>query len=430
MIAMAEGCTLTSKAENRQSSAENKQAMPQPSRFLARQPILDAQREIVGYELLFRSGWENSFSGESDDASRQMLDNCVYLGVEALVGDKLAFINCTREALVNKLVLLLPPERAVLEILETIEPDAELVSACLELKKLGYKFALDDFILKPEMQPLIDLASYVKVDFRQSDAAERKQIHQMVRGSKAVLLAEKIEDQAEFDVALAEGYKLFQGYFFCRPKVLANREIPPSRMNYLRLLVEMTRNPLDMHKVTNIVEVEASLSYRLLRMANSALWGIRYDVTSVNDAFMVVGENRFRSLVSVAASCALGSEQSPALVGLSLERARFCQLLATLARQDPAEQFMLGLMSLLDAMLQTPMESIIQSLPLRAEAKEALLGATVPAAVPLRILHGIEDGDWACCQGAIEELGSNEETVSKMYVESTRWASGILASGR
>jgi EAL and modified HD-GYP domain-containing signal transduction protein len=422
MIAMAEGRALT-------NTAEDKQAMPQPSRFLARQPILDTQREIVGYELLFRSGWENCFSGESDDASRQMLDNCVYLGVESLVGDKLAFINCTREALMSKLVLLLPPKSTVLEILETIEPDEDLVNTCLDLVKLGYRFALDDFILKPEMQPLINLASYVKVDFRQSDAAERKLIQQMVRGSNAVLLAEKIEDQAEFDIALAEGYKHFQGFFFCRPKVMANREIPPNRMNYLRLLVEMTRDPLDLRKVTGIVEVEASLSYRLLRMANSALWGIRYDVTSVKDAFMVVGENRFRSLVSVAASCALGRDQSPALIGLSLERAHFCQLLAPLINQDPAEQFMLGLMSLLDAMLQTPMTEIAKSLPLRSEVKEALLGVPNSEGIPLRIFCNIEAGDWATCQIAAKEMGTDEETLSKMYVESTQWASGVIASG-
>jgi EAL and modified HD-GYP domain-containing signal transduction protein len=324
----------------------------------------------------------------------------------------------------------LPPNNTVLEILETIEPDAELLNACNELRKIGYQFALDDFIPKPEMQPLIEIASYVKVDFRQSDAAERKLIHNMVRGSKAVLLAEKIEDQAEFDVAVAEGYKLFQGYFFCRPKVLAHREIPPNRMNYLRLLVEMTRDPLDLRKVTGIVEVEASLSYRMLRMANSALWGIHYDVTSVKDAFMVVGENRFRSLISVAASCVLGHGQSPALIGMSLERAHFCQLLAPMVNQDPSEQFMLGLMSLLDAMLQTPMETITQSLPLRTEAKEALLGATGPAALPLRVIRNIETGDWVTCQGALLELGTSEETLSKMYMESTRWATNILYASR
>jgi EAL and modified HD-GYP domain-containing signal transduction protein len=423
MIATAEGCSQT-------TDEGNKQVAPQPSRFLARQPILDAQREIVGYELLFRSGWENCFSGESDEATRQMLDNCVYMGIDSLVNDKLAFINCTREVLVGKLVTLLPPKTTVLEILETIEPDEEVVAACVELRKLGYQFALDDFILRPEMQPLIEIASYVKVDFRQSDAAERKLIHNMVRGSKAELLAEKVEDQAEFDIALAEGYKYFQGYFFCRPKVVANREIPPNRMNYLRLLVEMTREPLDLRKVTSIVEVEASLSYRLLRMANSALWGIRYDVTSVSDAFMVVGENRFRSLVSVAASCVLGHDQSPALISLSLERARFCQLLAPMSNQDPAEQFMLGLMSLLDAMLQTPMESITKSLPLRAEAKEALLGAVNSVATPLRIIRNIETGDWPACEAAVKELGTSEETLAQMYVESTKWATDLLASGR
>ena len=122
MVAMAEGGSSADVEGVRR-------ALPQPSRFLARQPILDEQREIVGYELLFRSGWENCFSGESDDATRQMLDNCVYMGIESLVNEKLAFINCTREALVGKLVMLLPPNNTVLEILETIEPDAELLNA-------------------------------------------------------------------------------------------------------------------------------------------------------------------------------------------------------------------------------------------------------------------------------------------------------------
>jgi EAL and modified HD-GYP domain-containing signal transduction protein len=356
-------------------NAESEKRLPQPSRFLARQPILNARSEVVAYELLFRSGWENCFQGEPNAATMQTLDQFLYMGIESLTDNQLAFVNCTRESLVGRLVTVLPCRTTVLEILETIEPDAELLAACLELRRMGYQFALDDFVPRKEMRPLVEIASYIKVDFRISDASQRREIRRMIRGSKAALLAEKVEDQEEFAVARAEGYTHFQGYFFCRPKVFANREIPPNRINYLRLMAELARQPLDLAEVIRIVRLETSLCYRLLRLANSPLLGIRNDVTSVRDAFMLVGEDRFRALASVAASCVMGEGQPTALITLSVERARFCELLAPLIEENPTEQFLLGLLSLLDAMLQTPMESIAQALPLRAEAKAALLGS-------------------------------------------------------
>lgn len=407
--------------------AESKHLLPQPSRFLARQPILNARSEVVAYELLFRAGWENCFRGEPNAATLQTLDQMIYMGIESLTNNQLAFINCTREALVGRLVTLLPCRTAVLEILETVEPDAELMEACLDLRKMGYQFALDDFRPRPEMQPLIEIASYVKVDFRISDANERREIHRMTRGSKAALLAEKVEDQDEFDVARAEGYTYFQGYFFCRPKVFANREIPTNRVNYLRLMAELTRQPLDLREVVRIVRVEASLCYRLLRLANSPLWGIRNDITSILDAFILVGEDRFRALASVAASCAMSEGQPTALTSLSVERARFCELLAPLIGESPGEQFLLGLLSLLDAMLQTPMESIVKSLPLRAEAKAALLGATNPAAVPLCLIRSFESGAWGSCACAAAAVGVSEETLARLYFESVQWARDTLA---
>jgi EAL and modified HD-GYP domain-containing signal transduction protein len=409
---------------------EEKLLAPPPTRFLARQPILNARREILGYELLFRTGWENCFAGESEEATRQTVDNCLYLGIESLTNNGLAFVNCTRESLVSKLVTLLPPKTTVLEILETVEPDAELVEACRDLRKLGYRLALDDFQPRPEMQPLVDIASYVKVDFRLSDSEMREQIHRMLRGTSAALLAEKVEDEEEFAIARTEGYQYFQGYFFCRPKVMANRQIPPNRMNYLRLLVELTRRPLNLRDVMNIIKSEPSLCYRLLVLANSPLWGIRSDVTSVRHAFMLVGEERFRTLVSVAASCVLSQDQPSALISLSLERARFCELLAPLIGENPTEQFMLGLLSLLDAMLETSMESIVKSLPLRSEAKAALLGTTNQLAVPLCLIRSFESGSWGKCSGTSEVLGVSEETLANLYVESVKWATDSLTASR
>ncbi len=414
-------CSLT-------GAGNDKSPASQPSRFLARQPILDAHRRVVGYELLFRTGWENCFRGDSDEATRQMVDNCVYMGIESLTNGELAFVNCTREALVRRLVTLLPPKTTVVEILETVEPDAEVLVACMDLRKMGYLLALDDFMPRSEMQPLIEIASYVKVDFRLSDASMRRQIHGLMRNSSAVLLAEKLEDQEEFSVALAEGFELFQGYFFCRPKIIANREIPPNKINYLRLMLTLTREPLDLLAVTHSVELDPSLCYRLLRLANSALWGVRNNITSVYDAFMLVGEDRFRILVSVAASCVLGRDQPPALISLCLERARFCELLAPLVGENPTEQFMLGLLSLMDAMLGTTMDSIANSLPLRVNAKAALMGATNSVSVPLNLIRSFESGTWETCVDTANDLGVGEETLARLYMEAVKWATDSLAS--
>jgi EAL and modified HD-GYP domain-containing signal transduction protein len=271
------------------------------------------------------------------------------------------------------------------------------------------------------MQPLVQMASYIKVDFQQSDAAARRSIRRMARHSRAAFLAEKVEDEAGMKHAIAEGFEYFQGYFFCRPKIVANREIPPNRMHYLRLLIELTKTPLNLCDVTRIVEMEPSLCYRLLRLANSALHGSRQNIASVSDAFLLVGEDRFRTLVSVAASCLWGEGQSPALIRLALERARFCELAAPLARENPTEQFMLGLMSLVDAMLEMPMETITKSLPLRAEAREALLGASSATAQPLRWIRGFESGGWKHDGGALQE------TLTGLYLQAVRWVSESLA---
>jgi c-di-GMP-related signal transduction protein len=403
---------------------------PKPRRFVARQPILDGRREVVGYELLFRSGWENCFSGEREPAALQTLDNYVYMGLETLSNKRLSWINCTRETLVDKLVTVLPPKTTVLEILETVEPNEELVRACKELRAMGYVFALDDFLPRPEMKPLLEIASYIKVDFQTCDAGLRKQIHEMTRGRSIALVAENIRDQKDFNAARAEGYKFFQGYFFCRPTILANREIPANRMNYLKLLIELNKKQLDLRQVVNLVQLEVSLYYRLLLLANSPRWSRRVDVTSVQDAFLLVGENRFRALVSVAASCILGQSQPPALISLSLERARFCELLAPLVGENPSEQFMVGLLSLLDAMLESPMESIVKSLPIRPEAKAALMGEPNTAGAALGLIRSFEVGAWDNCIELASALGLDEETVAGLYVDSVRWAMDAIASGR
>ncbi|HEV2645210.1 MAG TPA: HDOD domain-containing protein [Acidobacteriaceae bacterium] len=402
----------------------------QPGRHLARQPILDVRRDVVGYELLFREGWENHFTGERDTAIRKTLDNCVSIDIESLAGGGLAFVNCSRDALLGRLMMLLPAATTVLEVLETVEPDDEVVRVCTELRGLGYRIALDDFVPRSEMRRLVEIADYIKVDFRASDAEARREIRAMVRTSNATLLAEKVEDQEEFDMAQGEGFELFQGYFFCRPKIIAGREIPPHQMNYMRLLAALARMPLDVDEVIDIIRLEPPLSYRVLRLANSPMWGVQKTVTSIHEALMLVGEDRFRMLVSVVGTNMLGHQQPAALIALSLERARFCEQVAPLIGENPTEQFILGLLSLLDAMTETPMEAIARSLPLRTQAKDALMGVENHVSMALRTIQSFESG---AARGRVldcETLGVDEEALTRIYVESVKWAANSISMCR
>ncbi len=188
-------------------------------RYVARQPILDLRGRVHGYELLFRDGPKQlHFSADGDMATRTILDNMVIFGLEKLTGGLPAFVNCTHEALTGRLVEVLAPSMFVLEVLEDIEPTAELIHACSRLKSAGFRLALDDFRWKPGCEPLVEIADYIKIDFTLSEYKERRDIRERLGGRAVALVAEKIETQEEFRQARDEGFTLIQGYYFCRPR--------------------------------------------------------------------------------------------------------------------------------------------------------------------------------------------------------------------
>ena len=384
------------------------------TRFMARQPILNVRQEVAAYELLFRTGRENAFSGDDDGGTRQIIDNILVLGAKTLCSDTLAFINCTREALTGQLVTLLPPEFTVLEVLESVEPDADVISACRSLKAMGYRIALDDFALREGIAPMIELADYIKVDFLASDKEARVKIRAELTGSQAALLAEKIEDHEAFSVAAAEGYQYFQGYFFSRPTMLARDEVPLSQLNIIRLLAALSMAPLNRREIEQLVLADAPLCFRLMRLVISAIYGLRGNVQSVERALLVVGEDEFRKLATVALAGSLGQGGSHALLSLSLQRARFCELLASHLQQDPIEQYLMGLLSLLDAILQTPMSSLVDLLPLKAPVRSALLGECNTTAMSLCIAKSYETGDWGGCAASHELTSLGPDLVNGM----------------
>ncbi len=392
--------------------------------FIARQPILDVHQNVFAYELLFRVGWENYFTGDSDSSTRQMIDTTLFHGIEALTSGTRAFVNCTREALVSRLITCLPPASTVLEVLETVEIDDEVLASCRDLKALGYKIALDDFIPGGTSDRLLELADFIKLDLRASTAAQLVEHQYTLRHTTAALLAEKVETLGEFQAALFSGFRYFQGYFFARPAIVANRDIPSNRLVYIHLLAAIANPKTTCDQLERLVMADTSICFRILRLVNSARFGVRGRITSIRQALLLIGEEEFHRLVTVAAAACFqkNGNFSPELTLLSLHRARFCELLAPFAGQQPAEQYLIGLLSVVDAMLQVPMLKVLDCLPLRPSAAHVLLGKDSAADLPLRLIRCYEQNEWESCATLRQNIALAEDDLVRLYLEALQWA--------
>jgi len=401
---------------------------PEGLRYIARQPILDYHGNLYAYELLFRAGASSSgFTGDENTATRTMLDNTLVFGLEKLTGGLPAFVNCTREALVDRLALVLPSGNIVLEILETIKPDDDLLAACKDFKAKGFRLALDDFAWTPEWHRFIPLVDFIKVDLSITTPAERRLLRAKLGGSHAVLLAERVETHADLEMARTEGFTFFQGYFFCRPVVMENRAIPSNRLIHLQMLQATHEHPLNIGKIAELVKRDASLTYRLLRLVNSPLYGTRQGITSIHGALVMIGDCMFRRVATLAIAAELKGDHPTELLQMAFARGRFCELLAPSTRQDPTEQYLLGILSLLPAMLNVEMENVVAALPLREGIRKALLGNEGTERRALDWLIANESGAWARCDEIALEAGFEHADLFQKYTDALLWAETNLS---
>lgn len=395
-------------------------------RYMARQPILNIQGHNYAYELLFRNSTHNAFSADHEQASQSIVDSLILYGLDKLTGGEPAFINCTLDILTSSHIDLLPPATTVIEILETIEPTPELVQICLRLKAAGFRIALDDFQWVPGIEPLVKLADYIKVDFLQSGPAERSALLRRLNGAPTLFLAEKIESQQEFQQASREGFTLFQGYYFCRPELLKHREIPANIHAQLEILKELSRQPLNFRAVCALVKQDAAITYRLLRVANSAAVGLRSHVDSVERALNAIGENAFRRIAGLAISTTLVSSRTRETLRMALARARFCELAAHLCGRNPTEQYMLGLFSLLPAMLDISMAQFVDSIAISSELSSALTGESGEYGLLLRFAEACENADWPLCDQILNSLGLAPGALQHCILDAMSWADSVL----
>ncbi len=384
---------------------------PQQTRFLGRQAILDQKMDLYGYELLFRAGRVNAFSGNAEDATNQTIDSC--LSMTACCSSKKLFINCTRSALVSMSLKLLPSRTFVLEILEDVTVDTELVRACRELKRCGFRLALDDFSPHDSKGELVEMADYVKVDFRTSSPASRQEIYRVFRNRKTTFVAEKVETLADVRTAQGEGNTLFQGYFHSRPEIIAEAPISPIQSIYLQLLATLAKSPMDDRKVERLLLMEPSLCYRLLRVANSAAYGFRHRISTIQAALHAVGEDAFRRLVAVVLASKLARSAADGDTQQAIERACFCESLAPMLREDRAELYMLGMLSMMDRMLNIPMKQLVELISIDSRIQEALLGSPKGLGRALELCRYHEHGGDA--QGLIHPDAFIQDSTSYYF---------------
>jgi c-di-GMP-related signal transduction protein len=398
-------------------------------RFLARQPIFNWRRVVYGYELLFRSGLDNFFSHtDADAASASTADTMILFGIERLTEGKRAFLNCTREFLIRDYAMLLPKDRVVIEILESVKLDEELIAACRRLKAQGYLLALDDFKDSPEWEPLISVADFIKVDLLATPAEEQARLAKKFASDKLRLVAEKVETHEDFKRTLDLGYSYFQGYFFSRPEILRRHDIPPNKLNYLRLLQAANQSDMDIQSVAERVKAEASISYRLLRYLNSSAFFLASEVHSIPHALSLLGERGIRRWVSLVAVACMADDKPQELVMLPLIRARFCELLAPRAGLGNVSNdlFLLGLLSAIDAILDMTMADILNELKIRGDIRDALLGTKNGLRDVFDVALLYEMARWEELDAAAQHAHIQSDDVPEQFMEAVDWSKRIL----
>ena len=395
-------------------------------KFVARQPIFDPHQKVYAYELLFRSGMDNFFdASDPDQASTSVIvDSLLLMGMEKLTGGDRAFINCTRNVLIKGYAALLPKDKVVVEILESVEPDDEVVGACLRLKRAGFMLALDDFIYEERLEPLLPLIDFVKVDFRETTEMDRRALVEKLSPRGIKMVAEKVETRSELQQASEMGYSYFQGYFFSKPEIVVAQDIPGYKLNYLRVLQAVNQPEINLVELENIIKLEASLTYKLLRYLNSAFFGFRTEIRSIHHALALLGEEELKKWASLIAMAAMGADKPPELVVSVIVRAVFCESLAPKIGMTNRSNdlFLLGMMSLIDAVLDRPLPEILEKMPISHEVKEALLGVENRFRDVYETVIAYEASDWRSFAEKARKLNLDEETVPDLYLKSVEWA--------
>ncbi len=400
---------------------------------IARQPILTADEKVVGYELFFREGHnERRLASDSENATSATIDTLNLVGLEIVCDGRMAFINCTHHGLLADSFALLPPGDVVIEIQETVPADEEVVKACQQLKQRGFSIALDNFVSRDSREALVPYADYIKIDITRVPPMQCASLVAEYATDTRLMLAHKVETRQHFVTAGKNGFTRFQGYFFRHPENLQVRQIPANQATYLRLLSAVSKSEIDLVEVEGLIKHEPALCYRLLRYLNSPLLGLSSPVLSVRNALNLLGEKEAVKWIRMATTVSMGQARTSDLVLSSLVRARFCELIAPRVEHGNADLFLLGMLSLIDAILAVPMGMVVEQLCLDPVIKEQLLAVKMGKKTSLSPIYDLmvarEVGDWGLVTSLGKKLHLSLSFVAETSNAAMKWAHEIAST--
>jgi EAL and modified HD-GYP domain-containing signal transduction protein len=389
--------------------------------LVSRQPIYRADMREFGYELLFREGNQSvaTFTDGDRATANIIVNTFMDIGLNEVVGKNLAFINFERNLILGSYCESLPRERVVLEVLESVTPDTALIEKLWKLRSKGYRIALDDFACSDSASALLEVANFVKFDRIADDCQTLEKWMAFARKYPVQLIAEKVETVEQFERCKKLGFDYFQGYFFCRPQMVQGRKVPVSRLAAMRLMVKLNATEVNIDELQKVISEDVTLTYKLLRYINSAMYSLTRNVTSIRHAIMLVGQQTIRTWASLILLSSV-EDNSRDLVITGAVRGRMCQDLATtLGLPNPDQMFLVGLLSVLDGLLDQPMEEILQQLPLDPGIADALRCQKGALGAVLRSVLEYEKQNW---DGAESAAKLPQETMTKAYQKSLAWS--------
>lgn len=402
-----------------------------PNPWLARQPILTKDEKVAGYELLFRDNADdNRCNSDMESATSNTIATLNVIGLDAVCDGRLAFINCTHQMLLKDYFLLLPADKVVVEIQETVPSDEIVRSACQRLKHKRYSIALDNFAPDDPRESLVPYADFLKVDIRGFSAEQNSWV--AGKYSKTCrMVAQKVETRIQMITAEKDGFTLFQGYFFRRPEKMRARNIPGLQADYLRLLEAISAPAINFAAIEDLIKHDASLCYRLLRYLNSPLLGLSAPVQSIRHGMSLLGERELVRWIRMATTLVMGEQKCSDLVLSALVRAHFCELIAPKVEHGKSDLFLMGMLSLMDSILELPMGVVIEGLPLDPDTKAELLQAKIDHVTPLTPVYQLmlarEAGDWEDVTSLAKKLNLSLSCVNRAYNDAMAWAREVTA---
>ena len=404
--------------------------------FVARQPIFTKKKEIFAYELLYRNNQENKCDEINGDIATTdvIINSFLNIGIEELSNGKLCFVNFTENLLNLKLPTYFQPNEIVVEILESVGLSQNLLDICKELKNMGYKIALDDFVLNkenPYSYSFIQLADIIKVDFRESSEEMRREVEELSSKYKFKLLAEKIETLEEFETAVRNGYEYFQGYFFSKPVILTTLDVPEYFQNYFVIINHLSADEPNLDYITELIEQDLSLSYKLLKLINSPAFRPVSKIKSIRQAIVYLGLKELKKwlyILSIRGTMTKKSEWTKEILNNSLTRAKMCELIALEKnkRLEASSFFLTGMFSLMDTLLSINMDEILNLMPLGEDICEALRGNSNQMKNALDLSISIEKGEWEEVNFWCKKLLIEDEIALRCYIEALKWSINLI----